>query len=118
MAMKLWLDDDPIRDGWVDDTWTIVRSPWAFLNILAHSEPGEVEALSFDHDLGCFTKSGEERTGYWVLSKMELLAFKYPAFLDKIPSEIAIHSANSVGRKNMQAAIDSIERMRNERDGT
>lgn len=108
--MKIWLDD--IRDA-PDETWRVIRNPLGFLNLLTHTKPGEVEVISFDHDLAYFNKRGEERTGYWVLCKMEQLAAKYPRFLDKIPTDIRIHSANSVGRKNMQAAIDSIERMRN-----
>ena len=110
--MKIFLDDDPIRDSWVDDTWTIIRSPYRVLNLVTHADPGEITVISFDHDLAYFTATGEERTGYWVLAKLEELAFKHPEMLDKIPSDLWIHSANGVGRKNMQAAIASIARMR------
>lgn len=112
--MKIFLDDDPIRDSWVDDTWTIVRSPWECLNLLTHAEPGEIEVLSLDHDLAAFDPEGRDRTGYWVLCKVEWMLATYPkTFGPKLPQRFEIHSANGVGRKNMQAAINSIERMRN-----
>lgn len=110
--MKIFLDD--IRDA-PDDTWMVVRDPWACLNVITHIfeyDPKGLEILSLDHDLAAFNKRGEERTGYWVLCKLESLLAQYPTFSNKLPNEFRIHSANSVGRKNMQAAIDSIEKMR------
>lgn len=111
--MKIFLDD--LRDA-PDETWTVFRNPWGFMNFLAHTEPGEIETISFDHDLAAFNYKGEERTGYWVLTKLEEIAAKYPETLDKIPSDLRIHSANPVGRKNMQAAINSIQKMHEEKE--
>jgi hypothetical protein len=107
--MKIFLDDDPIRDSWVDDTWTIVRNPLDCLTLL---DDNHVEILSLDHDLGFFVSKDNEFTGYDVAQLIERWAFANE--WDRVPDKIEIHSGNSVGRKNIQAAIDSIERMRNE----
>lgn len=113
--MKIFLDDDPVRDSWVDDTWVILRDPRALIGMLMVHD-GEIEVLSLDHDLGWFEDRvihGEvknvEVTGYTVLTDIEA---NMAAGLIKNPPRFEIHSANPVGRKNMQAAIDSIERMR------
>lgn len=109
--MKLWLDDDPHRDSWVDDTWTIVRTPVAALLACIESK-GQCEEMSVDHDLGLKDQAlyGVEPTGYTVLCELETWANQ--GWWDRIPQKFTIHSGNPVGRKNMQAAIDSIERMR------
>lgn len=100
--MKIFLDDDPIRDSWVDHTWTICRTAQEVMLLLAQNR---CELLSLDHDLG------EKFTGYDLCSWIEAEA-AYGSW-DLVPAAFEIHSANPVGRKNMQAAIDSIERMRN-----
>lgn len=107
--MKIWLDD--IRDA-PDETWTVLRQPWGLLHLVSQSDPGDIETISFDHDLAAYASNGDEITGAVVLRRLEELAFKFPEMLNRIPSDLRIHSANPVGRKNMQAAIDSIERMR------
>ena len=106
--MKIFLDDDPRRDSWVDDTWTICRTPQDVIRelIWAATFDVPVELLSCDHDLG-----DDYFTGYYLLTALEEMA--HDGRWDMIPQKIEIHSANPVGRKNMQAAIDSIERMRN-----
>jgi hypothetical protein len=115
--MKIFLDDDPIRDSWVDDTWTIARTVVDALELLnqAWADGKSVETLSLDHDLGEFIigLDGErgEMTGYTLLQTLE--QFAHDGLWDLVPKSFEIHSANPVGRKNMQAAIDSIERMRN-----
>jgi hypothetical protein len=53
------------------------------------------------------------RTGYAIAAKIEEWAAGDYWF--HVPAKITIHSANPVGRKNIQAAIDSIERMRDVR---
>lgn len=101
--MKLWLDDvRPAPEGWLwcktaDELLReIIRNRW------------DLEIVSFDHDLG-----ENVDTGYDVLVKLEKGAAL--GLWHIIPDRMEIHSANPVGRKNMQAAIDSIERMRNVR---
>jgi hypothetical protein len=107
--MKIFLDDDPRRDSWVDDTWTIVRTAGECLDLIA-AHTGEVEILSLDHDLGDDPLVG---TGYDVVKVLEQLVGTGELKPIVLPHKIEIHSANPVGRKNIQAAINSIERMRN-----
>ena len=104
--MKIWLDD--IRDA-PDDSWTVVRTPQDVIRELVWASTFDVpvEVLSLDHDLG-----DDYFTGYYLTNAMEEMAAHGEWNL--IPQRFQIHSANPVGRKNMQAAIDSIERMRNE----
>lgn len=74
---------------------------------------GRVAVMSFDHDLGLIdgatTWNDLAPTGYDVLCWIE----KRVAHGDtKIaPAAMDIHSANPVGRANMQRAIDSIGRL-------
>lgn len=102
--MKIWLDD--IRDA-PDETWTVARTARDAL-LMVNENVGNVEVLSLDHDLG----DENELTGYDVLSILEKLVGTGELLSVIIPNEFRIHSANPVGRKNMQAAIDSIEKMR------
>lgn len=82
---------------------------------------GRVAAMSFDHDLGLDWELYDGQmpwdefmslspTGYDVLCWIE----KEVAQGNKkvCPDTMLIHSANPVGRKNMQLAIDSINRLR------
>ena len=62
-----------------------------------------VDVISLDHDLGEDTP-----TGYDVLKMLEQMAHEEDR---RVPFEILIHSANPVGRKNMEAAIASIQRI-------
>ena len=57
-----------------------------------------MEEISFDHDLGT------ERTGYDVAKKMEELVITGSI---EMP-DCYIHSANPVGRKRIQQAIDNM----------
>lgn len=100
--MKIWLDDErPAPPGWMH----VKKASEAF-HIL-RNEP-DVDEISLDHDLG----DDEDGTGYSVLVALERWAAA--GWLDEyIPEKITVHSANSVGRRKMQAAIDSIERLRN-----
>jgi hypothetical protein len=57
--VKVWLDD--LRPA-PDETWTAVTTPSAAIKLL---ESGEVELISFDHDLRY--ESERELTGHEVL---------------------------------------------------
>lgn len=108
--MKIFLDD--VRDA-PDESWIVVRSADECLKLL-HDLGEAIETLSLDHDLGgVYDDDGfmEFPTGMFVASALE--AWAATGRWDRVPPIILIHSANPVGRKNMQAAIDSIERMRN-----
>lgn len=65
-----------------------------------------VNVLSLDHDLGDYN-GNNEKTGYdivqWIEEKVVVEGFTPP-------KTIKVHSGNPVGRKNMEQAIESIQR--------
>jgi hypothetical protein len=107
--MKIFLDD--IRDA-PDDTWTVVRNIGEALEYILDATVS-IEEISLDHDLG---EENEPFNGYWLCNWFErqmAIGKDDESFEPHIfPERLSIHSANPVGRRNMQAAIDSIERMR------
>jgi hypothetical protein len=99
--MKLWLDDlRPAPEGW--QLATTAREAIQYL------EAGGIHELSLDHDLG--EPLSEVGSGYQVALWLEEQA--YFGNWSVVPKHLAIHSANPVGQRNMQAAFDSIHRMR------
>ena len=95
--MKIWLDDqiDTVRKppkGWIG-----VKSAIKACKLI---KEGNVEEISFDHDLGTIF------TGHTVAKFIEKLAY-----FNKI-KEIKwdIHSANPVGRKNIESTMISAKR--------
>lgn len=98
MAVRLWLDDvRPAPDGWTH----VFTAPEA----IAIFAQGVVEVASLDHDLG----PSDAGTGYDVLAWIEK-AMACHAWYGPLPT-IHVHSANPVGRKNMNAAIEVIGRL-------
>ena len=97
--MKVYLDD-------------MRKAPEGFLRCktaiaaIALLQTGKVKEISLDHDLGEENKTGKFSTGYdvvcWIEEKVAKEGF--------IPPVIKIHSANPVGRKKIEAAIESIKR--------
>jgi hypothetical protein len=94
--MKLWLDDErPTPDGWK----------------LAHTARSAIEQLSWrtvthlslDHDLGLH----ENGTGYDVCLWLEQTIAEDPTFPMPV---VTLHTANPVGRQNMQRVLDTIAR--------
>jgi len=100
--MKIWLDDQ-INDMSCPNRHT----PEGFIGVdnaeeaIKMIESGNVEYISFDHDLGDNVK-----TGYDVALVIEELA--YFGKINKI--EWDIHSANPVGADNIKKAMISAER--------
>lgn len=93
--MKVFLDD--IREA-PDASWVEVRDYDTCIKVL---ETGMVTQLSLDHDLGDPLHDGYD-VAVWIEEKVWKEGF-YPPLL-------FIHSANPVGRRRIQAAIDSIVR--------
>lgn len=93
---KVFLDDIRMPP---DNSWVIVRDVKQAQHLL-RSEA--VEVLSLDHDLG-----DDVPTGYDLVKWIEEEVFHGRL----IPPVMKIHSANPVGRKNMEAGIQSINRM-------
>lgn len=87
--MKIWLDDErPMPPEF--DVW--LRTAQSAINVL---RVGGITHISLDHDLG------GELTGYDVAKYIEEAAYNKTL----APMEVTIHSANAVGRKNMDVAI-------------
>lgn len=98
--MKIWLDD--IREA--PEGWRRARTVWEIKFILISNR---VEEISLDHDLG-----ENQPTGYdlikWLEKKVMTEGYSFP--------KIRVHSANPVGRKNIEAAIKRIEEYLNEKE--
>lgn len=105
--LKLYLDDvRPLPPQYeVDGGWTVVRDPDALVVLIAQHGLGNIDTISFDHDLG----EPPMKTGYDVLRLIEQAVY-LDTSITEVP-EFRIHSANPVGRKNMVAAIKSIHRI-------
>ena len=92
--MKLWLDDDPLRDSWVPDgDWVIVRTVNdAKFEILA----SEVwEAASLDNDLGLDAPGGDGRKLVDWMEQHNIWPTGY----------CRVHSMNPVERMAMEKVI-------------
>lgn len=109
-TLFFFLDDvrNPPEDG---NQWILARSvPELKRSILDRVDTGEMISaekivFSLDHDLG----EGQE-TGYDYLKTIEFtVAQMGPP--DNQEMEFRIHSANPVGRENMERAIASINRL-------
>jgi hypothetical protein len=97
--MKLYLDDERATpEGWE----RVYTAPEA----IAMLETGKVTHLSLDHDLGL----PEAGTGYDVCLWVEQRIFTQDFCMDNpfVPPVMTVHSANPVGRKNMECAIQMI----------
>ena len=90
---KIWVDDlRPVPDGYegtksVDETIALIEE--------IEAEGGEIELLDLDHDLGDFAQFGGD-----AIKILDYLAERetyYP---------IAIHTANPVGRANMERMVE------------
>lgn len=94
--MRIWLDDVREKPEGFD---VHVKTAEEAIVLLGR---GGVEEISLDHDLGS-ERSGE--TGYFVAKWIEGAAFN--GYLK--PLKWAIHSANPVGRRNMEMALRKAE---------
>jgi hypothetical protein len=85
-----------------DDCWLAVRTADAAYELIRNAF-GQEMTISLDHDLG-----ENIPTGYDLLNWLENDIARNPDFRPRITFQI--HSANPVGRANMERAITSIER--------
>lgn len=97
--IKIFLDD--VRSP-PDDTWQIFRSPTPEF----YQACATADIISLDHDLG-----QDIPTGYDVVKHFEEAIFMKGLWARNGAPTIHIHSANPVGRQNMQACLESIYRM-------
>lgn len=90
--LRVWLDDcRPMPDDF--DVWAKTAA-----EAIALIESRTVAFISLDHDLGDEASCG---TGYQVAKRIEELAHDQAI----PPMDWAVHSANPVGRANMEAAM-------------
>ena len=91
--MRIWLDDiRPIPNGYIG-----AKSVNEAINLILKAEKEEIniELLNLDHDLGDYAFDGGDGIKLidWLIERQTF----YP---------IALHTANPVGRNNMQRTID------------
>lgn len=91
--MKLWIDD--VRPAPPDWVWAMTLG-----EALDLIEDADCDEVSLDHDLG-----GDD-TAMPVAQRIEQRAFDG----ERAPPKWYVHSANPVGRKNLEAALRSAER--------
>jgi hypothetical protein len=87
---KLFIDD--VRNP-PDDSWTVVRTVEEAKNLLQSWDLPTI--MSLDHDLG-----GDETV-------MQVLHWMAEEYYEEGPPEWTIHSANPVGRQNMESFLKS-----------
>lgn len=98
----LYVFVDDVREP-PDELWVIARNYTSALLLL---RTGLVKVISLDHDLGLNKYGAETLTGYDIAKWIEGEVYHG----NLIAPEIQVHSANPVGRKNIEAAIVSIKR--------
>jgi hypothetical protein len=95
--MKLFVDDERNPP---DETWDVARNYSEALDKLTNNK---YDVLSLDHDIASFDPDGREKTGYditlWLVDKHHSNRYFH------VPSKIKVHSANPVGKKNMESVI-------------
>lgn len=104
--MTLILDDvrTPEMLSYNESESVVVKNIDSLIDIFINKQQ-EFKILTLDHDLG----SEDIKTGYdFLLFLEEAIAFDK---ITKIYPEIRIHSANPVGCKNMQKALQNINKM-------
>ena len=97
--IKVWLDD--IRKA--PSGWVHIKTTPELIKFYTKNYKNITE-LSLDHDLGENTPTGYD---FMVWLEEKFHTGKY-----KIVPEIKVHSANPVGKKRMEQAIKSIERLK------
>ena len=101
-SYRLYLDD--VRTPQQDD-WVVVRTPKAFRQTILDKEHLP-KAISLDHDLG----EGLE-SGYDIMHWLVDLALDHDLPLEDV--DLNSHSANPVGRKNIESLFESWKRSKN-----
>ena len=98
---KLYLDDVrmPSQSGYKDSEWIVVRNYAEFVSAI-EKHFSELEVASFDHDINSYDENGNELTGYDALKW--LCNYILDNDLDISNLEIRFHTANPVGRANME----------------
>lgn len=94
--MKIWLDDErPAPDGW---EWA--KNHADFLALIQY--PPEIDAVSFDHDMGDGWPSGYDSARSLL---KRLIEWDLP-----LPPFTEIHSQNPVGAARIRELLEDYER--------
>ena len=103
--MKIFIDDVRFPP---DSSWLLVKDVASAMKCIKHNL-NEVTLISFDHDLGEDVNQIPTTT-IPIATYLEELAYngQYPKQL-----KLQIHSANPVGRKNLELIFKSIQRFIN-----
>ena len=92
--VKIWVDDlRPVPKGYVG-TKSVNETIALIEKIISNN--GSIEVIDLDHDLGDYAKDGGDAIS--ILDYLHMNGTYYP---------IAIHTANPVGRANMERAINA-----------
>ena len=101
---KIYIDDDrfPKTQGWI-----IIRNYEDFVNWV--TENGIPDEISFDHDLGQDSKGIIRKNGVdcarWLCNYCQDISVPLP--------EWNIHSANTVGRENIESILKTYQKIFN-----
>lgn len=101
MKTCLWVDDErPQPEDTNECQWLVAKNFHYAITLLEYNDFDEV---SLDHDLGPASVYGNtELTGYHIVKW--LVQRKMDGLY--VPLVVKVHTANPVGRDNMQAMID------------
>lgn len=83
----------------IEGDFTIATSYQEGIDALTQNETFDL--LCLDHDLSSYDETGKEKTGYDIMLFLE-------CYQQYMPKAFLWVSSNPVGRRNMQAALDSI----------
>lgn len=104
MSIVFFLDDKRNPNYKTGDTYIVARSYSEAIDII-DSYPANWDVWTLDHDLGDDPKAHSKLTGY------DFLKWAAENALTKWPrANVRVHSANPVGRKNMEAFIAQVEK--------
>ena len=94
--MKLYVDDVRI----IPEGWDYARNySEAIVKLLTI----EYDEISLDHDIASYDVNGKEMTGYDIVM---WLATRKMLGQGHVPNIIHCHSANPVGRKNIESVVN------------
>lgn len=97
----LYVDDErPLPDRYKNknDKWDVAKNYDEAIKLLSKNK---YDIVSLDHDIASWNKDGREMTGYDIA--LFLAQRKHDG--DYVPPEIFAHTANPVGKKNIDSVI-------------
>jgi hypothetical protein len=105
--IRIWLDDiREMPEGFTH--WA--KNAYQAIGLII---PGNVNYISFDHDLGNYNNEKDEKNnGYEVAKFIEFMAYNR----EIKPIAWDIHSANPVGRKRIELTMQSANRFWNDEE--